>query len=698
MRDDRPGAQRWRRAAAGSRRSCPRIAIAVAPVWAGAVERGEACELEYRVSSPARGTRWFAARVIPIRDVHGRLVRWFGTTTDLEPFKRHEARLAFLDEASQLLASSLDHEATLARVCALAVPRLADWCAIDLVDEQGVLSRLALVHRDPAKLAIAERARRKLAPDPNEPGSTYAQLRSKQSTLIPAIDDRYLAARLVDPEVLELTRGLGLRSAMVVPLVSRGTALGVLSFVSAESGRQFGPEDLKLAEELAQRAAFAVDSANLYRSAQLEIAQRQRTEARLREETALVEALNRVGKALGAELELDRLVQTLTDEATALTGAQFGAFFYNVQNARGESYMLYTLSGVDRSHFEKFPMPRNTAVFGPTFRGEGVVRIHDVTADPRYGHNAPHHGMPKGHLPVRSYLAAPVSSHSGEVLGGLFFGHAEPGRFDERAERALVGISAQASIAVENARLYQRAQEAVRLRDEFLSVASHELRTPVTSLKLVSHSLSRSLKEGNLAAVETQAGKIHRQLERAARMVDALLDVSRISSGKVHVELERLELAALVREVCARFADELSRSGSTLHLELAEPARGRVGPATARAGRHEPARERGEVRRGQADRPLAPPGRPERAPRGDRPGDRDLLRAPPADLRAVRARPPRQAVRRLRDRPVRGEELHRGDGGAGEGAQRSRPGGDLRGRASPSGRLRPCRVVARAEG
>ncbi len=134
------------------------------------------------------------------------------------------------------------------------------------------------------------------------------------------------------------------------------------------------------------------------------------------------ELLNRVGPMLVRELDLEKLVQSVTDIATKLVAAEFGAFFHNVTNERGESYMLYSLSGVPREAFSRFPMPRNTAVFAPTFGGEGVVRSSDITQDPRYGHSAPHHGMPQGHLPVKSYLAAPVVSRSGEVLGGLFLG------------------------------------------------------------------------------------------------------------------------------------------------------------------------------------------------------------------------------------------------------------------------------------
>lgn len=175
---------------------------------------------------------------------------------------------------------------------------------------------------------------------------------------------------------------------------------------------------------------------------------------------ALAETILRTSLLLNAELDLDRLVQRITDEATALCGAAFGAFFYNVTNVEGESYTLYTLSGVPREAFAKFPMPRNTAIFAPTFRGDGVVRSDDITQDARYGKNAPHRGMPEGHLPVKSYLAVPVVSRTGEVLGGLFFGHPQRGRFGPPHETLLLGVAAHASIAIDNARLYQKAVQA----------------------------------------------------------------------------------------------------------------------------------------------------------------------------------------------------------------------------------------------
>ena len=109
-------------------------------------------------------------------------------------------------------------------------------------------------------------------------------------------------------------------------------------------------------------------------------------------------------------------------------------------------------------------MPRNTAVFEPTFRGRGPVRSPDILADPRYGHNSPHKGMPTGHLPVRSYLAVPVMSRAGEVLGGLFFGHPQPGMFSERAERIMMALAAQAAVAIDNARLHQTSINEIAAR------------------------------------------------------------------------------------------------------------------------------------------------------------------------------------------------------------------------------------------
>ncbi len=209
-----------------------------------------------------------------------------------------------------------------------------------------------------------------------------------------------------------------------------------------------------------------------------DVTERHATERAIRAESRKLDVLNRTGAALAAELDVDKIVQIATDACTEIVDAEFGAFFYNVINDSGESYMLYALSGAPREHFAKFPMPRNTALFDPTFKGTAVVRSDDIRNDPRYGKNDPHHGMPKGHLPVRSYLAVPVASRSGEVIGGLLFGHGEPGKFVDEHEELVVGIAGQAATAIDNARLYQAAEREVaerRRAEEALQVLNNTL-------------------------------------------------------------------------------------------------------------------------------------------------------------------------------------------------------------------------------
>ncbi|HEY8616495.1 HWE histidine kinase domain-containing protein [Phenylobacterium sp.] len=184
----------------------------------------------------------------------------------------------------------------------------------------------------------------------------------------------------------------------------------------------------------------------------------QALESALAEERQRADALNRIAAAIAAGGDLHGVVQAVVDGGVELTGAEFGAFFYNLVDEQGESYTLYTLAGAPRSAFANFPMPRNTAVFHPTFVGEAVVRSEDITQDPRYGKNPPYHGMPKGHLPVRSYLAASVVSNAGEVLGGLFFGHSATGMFGQRLEALMDGLAAQAAVAFENVRLAAAAR------------------------------------------------------------------------------------------------------------------------------------------------------------------------------------------------------------------------------------------------
>ena len=229
-------------------------------------------------------------------------------------------------------------------------------------------------------------------------------------------------------------------------------------------------------------------------------AQRQ-IEEEIRQDRRALAVLNRTGSALALETDRQRLVQTVTDAGVELTGAEFGAFFNNLVNEAGESYVLYTVSGAPVEAFSKFPMPRNTAVFAPTFAGARIVRSDDITQDERYGHNTPNRGMPAGHLPVRSYLAVPVVSRSGSVLGGLFFGHSAVGIFSARSERGLIALASEAAIAMDNVDLShaalreieerKRAEEALR---QFNANLEQQIVERTQQLKLNEEALRQSQK------------------------------------------------------------------------------------------------------------------------------------------------------------------------------------------------------------
>ncbi len=263
------------------------------------LERGERYEAEFRWRHASGEYRNCLGRGKVRRDASGVPVRMTGTVQDITERKQTENSQRFMSEASAVLASSLDYQKTLASVARLAVPALADWCAVDVVEEDGTVERLAVAHEDPEKVALAHELQERYPQHPEAEHGVPRVLRTGEPELVSEIPHALLDESAVDDEHRELTRRLGFRSYMVVPILARNRTLGAITLVMAESGRRYGEEDLNVAEDLARRAAVAVDNALLYDEAQREISERERAESELRRQRDLYETLLQAQSEVG---------------------------------------------------------------------------------------------------------------------------------------------------------------------------------------------------------------------------------------------------------------------------------------------------------------------------------------------------------------------------------------------------------------
>ncbi|WP_244876959.1 GAF domain-containing hybrid sensor histidine kinase/response regulator [Acidocella facilis] len=312
----------------------------------------------------------------------------------------------------------------------------------------------------------------------------------------------------------------------------------------------------------------------------------------LEDERHALDILSRIAAATIVEKNPETIVQLVTDAGVELTGAAFGAFFYHITNEAGERMMLYTLSGAPREAFSHFPMPRRTALLTATFESTEIIRIDDIAADPRYGHNAPHSGMPRGHLPVASYMAVPVASREGGAIGTMLFGHPQRAQFSVRHEALMRGLAGQAAIAIENARLIQRVSDANETLEQRVAERTRELMDAHEALRQaqkmeavgqltggIAHDfnnllqgisgslemLERRLAQGRTSGLERFLHGAQAAAQRAAALTQRLLAFSRRQT----LDPRPVDVGQLV----AGLADLIQRAvGPSIRLEVLAPA------------------------------------------------------------------------------------------------------------------------------
>jgi len=464
----------------------------------------EGVTTEFETVSPVLGT-WVAGRAYPSTEG---LSVYFQDVTERkraeEQMRRSEEAQRFLAEASSVLSSSLDYRETLASVALLAVPALADWCAVDVLEEDGSVDRLAVEHPDPYKVPLAYALEKRYPPEPEEPGGVRGVMRAGRPAFYPEITDEMLAATARDEEHLRLLREIGFTSVMLVPMIARGRTLGVITLVSAESGRRYEEDDLRLAEELARRAALAVDNAKLYEEAQREIAERRSMQEQLRDSRDQLEAVLRgVADGITAQDPSGRIIYA-NETAARLVG--FASARDLVEAAPGEVIARFKLLDAEDDPLPLERLPGRRALGGEE-GAEEVLRFRVLaTGEERWAR----------------VKATPIFGEGGEVrmAVNIFRDVTERKRAEEalrqvrEAERKRLardlhdGVLQDLSYTAATMGLLMLRAEDAEL-EEGLQAAVEAIRRAATGLREVVNDL-RTEDEGNIPFAEVVESLIRR--------------------------------------------------------------------------------------------------------------------------------------------------------------------------------------------
>jgi PAS domain S-box-containing protein len=535
--------------------------------WWHSLETGEPYEVSYRLRRAGDGTyRWFLARALPVRAADGGIVRWFGTCTDIDDHKRREDVLAFLAEAGEVLASSLEFERTLAAVARLAVPRLADWCAVDMGGEDGRLRRLAVAHVDPSKVALAHELHERYPADPEVPHGVHQVLRTGVPELVREIPDALLTAAARDDEHLHLVRALQLRSYMVVPLAVQGNVVGAISFVFAESGRCFGEEDLATAMELARRAALAIENAQLY-------GETVRAQERLEQQAAELEMQNEQLQEQSVELEMQ--AAQLQEQAVELAAGNDALLATNVRMQESEERLTLAMAGGNLGWWEwdirasrVLWSPQLESVYGlpaGAFDGSMEMYLRHVHPDDvpllqgavtqALAARAPHYRVRHRIIRVDGEQRW-IDGYARLVLDAT----GEPAR--------LVGIAVDVTEAVraeqERAELLEReqaarrdAEAANRAKAEFLATMSHELRTPLNAIAGYTDLLSMGVRGPVNDDQLEDLRRVKKSAQHLLSLINDILNFARLEAGQVELHIDTVAMHDVLAGVEALVAPQV---------------------------------------------------------------------------------------------------------------------------------------------
>jgi PAS domain S-box-containing protein len=527
--------------------------------------------IEYRHRRQDGEYRWLLDEGVPLFNSDGDFLGYIGSGIDISARKRIEQAQQYLAEASRVLASSLDYQTTLKNIAQLTVPQLADWCTVHLVEDDGSVHPLVTAHVNPEMVVQAKQVNQKYPVNLNAPRGVGSVLRTGQSELYSDIPDHLLVATARDAEHLQILREVGMKSVMIVPLVAGGRSLGAIAFVAAESGRRYDQADLALAEELARRAALAVDNARLYQQAQ----QARQTAERAADRTA---RLQKVTAALSEALTPTQVVEVVVNQGLAALDVRAGFVALLTDKDNDTSLEIVESVGYPQAvidswqHFSvnaPVPMAQAVRTGEPIFLEsvEALAAQYPVLADiPAITGN-------------RSFAFIPLTVE-GHSLGVMTFSFVEAIEFSQESRAFLITLGHLCSQAIARARLYEAEQRARahseaanRIKDEFLAVLSHELRSPLNPI-LGWVKLLRSRKfdeQATQRALET----IERNAKLQTQLIEDLLDVSRILQGKMVLNVAPVNLVSTIEAALETVRLAAEAKGIQIQTRL-DPKVGRV--------------------------------------------------------------------------------------------------------------------------
>ncbi|MDB5033947.1 MAG: domain S-box [Chlorobi bacterium] len=391
----------------------------------------------------------------PIKDREGRLLGVIMVFHDVTERRRLEIEQNYLFQSSELLASSLDYEMTLKRLADLSVPHIADWCAVDIINDDGIVERLAVAHVDPEKVKWAHELEEKYPADPNAPTGVYQVIRTGKSEFYPFIPEEMLMAGAVNDEHREIIHQIGFTSAIVVPLMTRDRTFGAVTLVTTLSGsnRRYTDRDLALAQDIARHAGMAIENARLYRNVRRDAEEIGRQAARF-------SSLAEIGEDLtAARLDYRAVLDTITRRLADVIGDGCVLRLIEGDMLPAAAFHHRDPAGLEALHafIEGTPHGRYHGLPGEVARtGEGKI-LHAVDEPELIA------GLPKDEYVERfglqSLAIAPLKIR-GEVIGTISltrdWGGAE---YTPSDQLLLQGLADRAALAIENAQLFRNAEE-----------------------------------------------------------------------------------------------------------------------------------------------------------------------------------------------------------------------------------------------